>query len=1035
MSNLLSEEIEKTRREIRELKDSITAGELREKVFSEFIDFGLWEYDISADVFRVLKKPNGNYLGDGEPIEHFRESVLSRGIVCAEDLPEFNSFCDSMQRGDKTVSCEMRVVRNNMEMSRAKYEGKTVFDLHGKPIKVIGRITESQGKQKDRSGVNYDSLTGLYTAEYFREIIRERRTGVNRYDNGVFLSVGIDNFREFDEQSKDKSDLVQKELADILSDIASANRKSAVTRVRGGEFLMYISYAETDAEDKIAKKILSAVGELVSDNNEIVRISIGVSYFKNNSKTEDVYAEAVRAMREARKSGGGCYMRYSPRMNLSGDYSEGELSLSADPANIYDLIIKAFCNEKGRSPILKSAFKAAGQSIGATVIKYYAFNGENKDCYTLFSTAPDTEELPGVKQICSNGEIINAFDENGALRVFTAGDSECGLELCGGAVCAECRLVGAKNDPAGYFVVIFGSAYELSQEDLDIIDALKNALSRMYNVYSKNKLSVFLKGLYGEIISDHRMEAISIIPGTFVVDYAGENAAERYDMKPGDICYKKMRGRNEPCVNCPAVKLLENGGMHASSAFYDEKSKRWLDIAASVCDYENGDRRYIISSTDITDCLGKIRMTDALTGAMTFDSFTAEALNITSEDKNGFFISVINIAQFRRINETQGFETGNAILVTVADILLRCARENEIVCRNEGTRFIVLFRAENNDELYDRISSLMNSIQKQVFDKTKIQIYLAAGICSMGGEDDIEVMGALDRAITAQHTVKDSMYSHANQIVFYDGALREAIRDRHIIEANMQGALENGEFKVYYQPKVNIETGAVVGAEALVRWITADGQMISPGKFIPIFEQNGFITDMDFAIYRSAVADIARWLRNGIKVPLISLNVSRYHLGDAHFCEKLVALVDSLGVPHEFIELEITESLLTENLEKLVETVTWFKQRGFKISVDDFGSGYSSLNLITQLPFDTLKIDGGFFLRNDLTDKNKKVITSVVTLAKSLNLETVSEGVETQTQVDFLRDLGCDMIQGFFYYRPMPGRDFEKLLIAQTVQM
>ncbi len=1033
MSNLLSEEFEKTKREIRELKDSIAAGELREKVFSEFIDFGLWEYDISTDVFRLLKKPNGSYMGGGETIENFREAVISRGLVCAEDLPEFESFCESVRRGDKNVSCDLHVVGNEMEMTRVKYEGRTVFDLHGKPIKVIGRIVESADKHKDRSGVNYDSLTGLYTSEYFREIVRERRTGVNRYDNGVFLSVGIDNFREFDEQSKDMSDRVQKAVADILSDVASANRKSAATRVRSGEFLMYISYAETDAEDKIAKKILNAAGELVSENNEIVRISIGVSYFKNNSKTEDVYAEAVRAMREARKSGGGCYMRYSPRMNLSEGDFDGELRSSADPANIYDLIIKAFCNEKGRSPILKSAFKAAGQSIGAAVIKYYSFDGEGGEIYTLFSAFDNIKDSPDVKQFCSNGEIINAFDENGCLRIFSAGDSECGLSLCGGAVCAECRLIGSKTDPAGYFAVIFGSVYELSQEDLNIIDALKNALTRMYTVYSNNRLGIFLKGFNREIISDHRMEAMSIVPGTFEVDYAGENAAERYGMKPGDICYKKMRGRNEPCVNCPAVKLLEGGGMHASSAFFDESAKRWLDITASVCDYENGDRRYVISSTDITDCLGKIRMTDALTGAMTFDSFTAEALSITSGDKDGYYIAVMNIAQFRRINETSGFETGNTILVTVADILLRCACENEIVCRNEGTRFIILFRAANYGELADRISSLMNSIQKQVFDKTKIQIYLAAGICSMGGEDDIGVMGALDRAITAQHTVKDSMYSHSNQIVFYDGALREAIQDRRIIEANMQGALENGEFKVYYQPKVNIETGAVVGAEALVRWITADGQMISPGKFIPIFEQNGFITDMDFAIYRSAVADIARWLRNGIKVPLISLNVSRYHLGDAHFCEKLVALVDSLGVPHEFIELEITESLLTENLEKLIETVTWFKQRGFKISVDDFGSGYSSLNLITQLPFDTLKIDGGFFLRNDLTDKNKKVITSVVTLAKSLNLETVSEGVETQTQVDFLRDLGCDMIQGFFYYRPMPGRDFEKLLISQTV--
>lgn len=245
-------------------------------------------------------------------------------------------------------------------------------------------------------------------------------------------------------------------------------------------------------------------------------------------------------------------------------------------------------------------------------------------------------------------------------------------------------------------------------------------------------------------------------------------------------------------------------------------------------------------------------------------------------------------------------------------------------------------------------------------------------------------------------------------------------------------ALENDEFRVFYQPKVNIETGRVVGAEALVRWIRADGEIISPGRFIPIFEENGFITEMDFAIYRRAVADIRGWLREGLDVPLVSLNVSRHHLADDNFCRKLNALVDEYEIPHELIELEITESLLTEHLDKLVETVTWFKERGFRISIDDFGSGYSSLNLITMLPFDTLKIDGGFFLRNDLTEKNKKVITSVVTLAKSLNLTTVSEGVETQVQVDFLKDLGCDMIQGFFYYKPMPSEDFHELLRRST---
>ena len=572
-------------------------------------------------------------------------------------------------------------------------------------------------------------------------------------------------------------------------------------------------------------------------------------------------------------------------------------------------------------------------------------------------------------------------------------------------------------------------------QDMQIIDELANAMTEMYAMYVNSKLGELSGQLKNTIISNHRMEGFSLIPGTFVAEIVGENASEHYGMKPGDVCYKKMRGRDEPCINCPALQLDNSDKLFASSAYYDETDRRWLDVTASVEENSEGERRYIISSTDITDCLGNIRMADSLTGVMTFDVFTAEALKMTSGDNFGgtvgSFVAVINVADFRRINEEKSFELGNSILVSIAEIIQRCVGIGELLGRSEGSRFAALFRNTDKDEFTSRMNLMLNSIQRQIYEKLHTQIYLLAGVCDMN-DDPVGFMGALDRAITAQKTIRDRAYYHENLVAFYDGALREKIKERRHIEANMISALENDEFHVFYQPKVNIATGRVVGAEALVRWIRPDNEIISPGKFVPIFEENGFITEMDFAIYRTAITDIKRWLREGIDVPLVSLNVSRHHLADDNFCEKLNALVDNIGVPHELIELEITESLLTENLNKLVETVTWFKDRGFRISIDDFGSGYSSLNLITMLPFDTLKIDGGFFLRNDLTEKNKKVITSVVTLAKSLNLETVSEGVETQVQVDFLRDLGCDMIQGFFYYKPMTGGDFHQLLQSQT---
>lgn len=1038
MAGKLLEEMELARQEIKRLKLSLRAEKLRTKISSEYTDFGLWEYDIESDICYQYKKLSGRYEDNLEPIVHFRDSIISWGIVCTEDLPAFNRFCDAMERGDKELSCEIRAINDNCDVVWLRYEGKTVFD-NGKPIKVIGRtidITDEKKELKSELGKR-DALTGLYTPELFRDCVGERRSGVNRYCNAALLSIGIDDFRVFAAKNgAEYSDYIQITVSKILEGISACEHDSIVTRLRDGEFVMYLSFTDLQQLDKTARRIVNTVKNYVYDG-EPVTASVGISVFKGGRKSEEVYKESAVALAEAYKSGGACFMHYSMTMSERSYYgipteTESGLGSSIGAAKIYDFIIRAFCSEKDRSKLMKSAFVAAGQYLGASNVYIYNREGENFCRYMAYNSSDKVEEeCPCVVQNCSDSDLSDIFGSQNKLRLHSAEKIK-GLSLSNGANCAELRAIRCRGEIAEYFAIVFESSFELSESDIHIIDELADALTEIYHSYIDNKREFVTKRLHSTIINDHRIEGFSIIPGKFIVDTVGENAREHYGMRPGDVCYKKMRGFDEPCANCPALQLDSTGKLFASSAYYDENERRWLDVAASVEETANGERRYIISSTDITDCLGKIQMADSLTGVMTFDVFSAEAMRITtSENSEGGYVAVINVADFRRINEEKGFEMGNSILITIAEILRRCTGSGELVGRSEGSRFAALFKNSTTEEFVSRLTLMLNSIQKQIYIKFQIQIYLLAGVCDMN-DDPVGFMGALDRAITAQKTVKDRAYYSENLIAFYDGALREKIKERRFVEANMMHALENDEFHVYYQPKVNIDTGKVVGAEALVRWIRPDGTMISPGKFVPIFEQNGFISEMDFAIYKGALKDIRKWLDEGIDMPLISLNVSRRHLADDNFCKKLNDLVDGVGVPHSLIELEITESLLTENLNKLIETVTWFKEKGFRISIDDFGSGYSSLNLITMLPFDTLKIDGGFFLKNDLTDKNKKVISSVVTLAKSLNLETVSEGVETQVQVDFLRDLGCDMIQGFFYYRPMPAEDFHEILLAQT---
>lgn len=421
------------------------------------------------------------------------------------------------------------------------------------------------------------------------------------------------------------------------------------------------------------------------------------------------------------------------------------------------------------------------------------------------------------------------------LRLHNAGEKIKGLSLGNGAACAELRPIRFNGEVAEYFAVVFNSGFELTEQDMNVIDELANALTEIYSMYMDRKVGAQSTRFKSTIMSNHRMEGFTIIPGSFVTEVVDENSAGHYNMRPGDVCYKKMRGRDEPCANCPALLLDRSDRLFASSAYYDENDRRWLDVTASVEENANGERRYVISSTDITDCLGKIQMADSLTGLMTFDVFTAEALKLTSaghDDGMGKFAAVINVAEFRRLNEEKGYETGNSILIAIADIMQRCIGSNELLGRSEGSRFAALFRGSDANELIARLNLMMNSIQKQIYEKLRIQIYLLVGVCDMN-DDPVGVMGALDRAITAQNTIRDRAYYRENMIVFYDGVLREKIKERRHIEANMMAALENDEFRVFYQPKVNIETGRVVGAEALVRWIRADGEIISPAGLSP----------------------------------------------------------------------------------------------------------------------------------------------------------------------------------------------------------
>ena len=260
--------------------------------------------------------------------------------------------------------------------------------------------------------------------------------------------------------------------------------------------------------------------------------------------------------------------------------------------------------------------------------------------------------------------------------------------------------------------------------------------------------------------------------------------------------------------------------------------------------------------------------------------------------------------------------------------------------------------------------------------------------------------------------------------IFDESLLEEQVWEHKMIE-NMDQALANEEFKVYVQPKYNPVTEKLSGAEALIRWISPTEGFISPGQFIPIFEKNGLITKIDDYMLSHVAQLQAEWLRQGKDIVPVSVNVSRAHFADEHLAEHICELIDKYELPHKYIEIELTESAFFDDKGLLLKTVNPLKEKGFALSMDDFGAGYSSLNSLKDLPLDVLKLDAEFFRGESDAERSKIVVSEAIHLAQSLDMRIVAEGIEKKEQVEFLASIGCDMIQGYYFSKPVPADEYE----------
>lgn len=385
-------------------------------------------------------------------------------------------------------------------------------------------------------------------------------------------------------------------------------------------------------------------------------------------------------------------------------------------------------------------------------------------------------------------------------------------------------------------------------------------------------------------------------------------------------------------------------------------------------------------------------------------------------DKNIAFVQ-FDIERFKLINDMYGVETGDEILKFINDSLSVICDDNQPFTRLTSDVFMIVISFDKEDDILEFIHRLENSLCGY----KDIDYRLIFGV-AIAEDRTLHTRQHGDNATLARQSVKGNAL---NNIGFYNGNLKTELYHQQTIEDDMIRAAENNEFVMYLQPKYSISTGKIMGAEALTRWIHPEKGMISPVEFIPIFEKNGFILKLDQIIWESACKKIREWIDNGIEPVPISVNISREYLRTFDVVEYFKGLIKKYDIPIHLLEAEITESVDSEDTSEVVNNM---KEVGFTMLMDDFGSGYSSLNMLKTTPFDILKIDRNFLSEFMESDKGRKIIAHTISMSQDIGLDIIAEGVETNEQAQFLSKCGCDTAQGFYYSCPVNVEEFDKRL-------
>ncbi|MEF9955123.1 MAG: bifunctional diguanylate cyclase/phosphodiesterase [Clostridium sp.] len=903
-----------------------------------------------------------------------------------------------------------------------------------------------------------DLLTGLYNKEITGKLVKEHLSGTQDSIESALFMIDVDDFKNINDHfGHVYGDAVLCEFGEKLGRAFRCD--DIVGRIGGDEFIAYI---KSGASEKIvrekAEEILKAVMITYKDSQGVeysISSSIGVAMVPKDGRSfEEIYQHADTALYMAKCGGKDRYQLYDGSTFIG--YESGRKETQTDET----VSPKTF-----RQNRIEYVFKILYQSENPVeaihaVLELIAGHFSFERGY-IFETSKDGKTTSNTFEWCAIGITPERNNlQNVSIDVVSTANSsfyKTGtyiVKSLDDLNAVERTILKPQGIKSMFQFGIFDKRKLLgfigfdncinqalpNNTDIDEIKTICNILATFFVKQHNDEIAAQDLQVRQSVMNHLKNLVYVVNPQTFEVLFMNDQARKLVGVVKYDSpCYQLFRGKTKQCDDCPIKSLNDSPAYQMYCEIYNDKFKVWAEATASTLPWTDGSQAYLIESADITkqkeehlrhiEQLEKLAFVDELTGCRTYYKFKEDAQGILMRQQDMSHVLIkFDIDNFRLINQIYGYEKGDEVLRNVVKAMERIMRDkDEIFARVSNDEFVALLSMRDNttiETLHEHFLSNFNDLMEDDF---SFKCTFPHGLCTVepGEIAKIDIKDLFEKANFAHKMAKQNK---DDQFVVYDESMTKKALCMKEIENKMSEALQNNEFEIYLQPKYYLDTELVGGAEALSRWRNENPELFFPNVFIPVFERNGFITKLDFYVLRKTCTVIKNWLAMGIKPVTVSVNFSRLHLNNCNFVKELCEVVDSIEIDRKYIEVEITETAIYENMDALEALLIELHANGFAMSMDDFGSGYSSLGLLKNLPVDTIKMDRSFFANQKDTVRSKIVVGSIIEMAAGLGIHIVAEGVEEQQYIDLLRGLHCDMVQGYYYSRPMSVEDFTELI-------